>query len=179
LSGISAILQLGKRIATTFSNISTSYFQNLDPSSKTQIRFISGSVEAACSLGLADGIVDLVESGETMRAAGLRPIATIMDTQSVLICGKRERDQAKQDVIDVVYRRFMGLVTAGQYVLVNYNIEKSGYEKAKGITPGKKEPTVTMLGGPDGKWISVGAMVEKKKVVGIMDELEIGMLFDG
>jgi ATP phosphoribosyltransferase len=169
----------GKRIATSFSTISSSYFQGLDPldpASKTEIRFVSGSVEAACSLGLADGIVDLVESGETMMAAGLRSIATIMDTQSVLICGKRKRDQTKQDVIDLIYRRFLGLITASKHVLVNYNIEKSKYETAKRITPGKKEPTVTMLGGPDGEWIAVGAMVEKKKAVEVMDELERGMV---
>jgi hypothetical protein len=66
------LMHSGKRIATTFANISTSYFHSLDPTGKTQIRFISGSVEAACSLGIADGIVDLVESGETMRASDNR-----------------------------------------------------------------------------------------------------------
>jgi ATP phosphoribosyltransferase len=62
----------GRRIVTSFPNLSRRYFASLEDGTPTQIRSISGSVEAACGLGLADGIVDLVETGTTMRAAGRR-----------------------------------------------------------------------------------------------------------
>jgi len=55
------------------------------PKLKTKIKFVGGSVEAACALGVADGIVDLVESGETMRAAGLKAIDTVIESTAVLI----------------------------------------------------------------------------------------------
>ena len=57
----------GKRIATSFPNITREFFSKLDPEKVTQVRELSGSVEAACGLGLADAVVDLVETGTTMR----------------------------------------------------------------------------------------------------------------
>ncbi|KAJ3503029.1 hypothetical protein NLJ89_g8619 [Agrocybe chaxingu] len=84
----------GKRVVTSFEVLAGEYFtqvdlrNNLTGDKKTQIEYVGGSVEAACALGLADGIVDLVaspESGDTMRAAGLHAIATVLETEAVLI----------------------------------------------------------------------------------------------
>ena len=77
----------GKRIVTSFEVLAAEYFSALDAKqgTKTSIEYVGGSVEAACNLGLADGIVDLVESGDTMRAAGLTDIATLMTTEATLI----------------------------------------------------------------------------------------------
>lgn len=108
-SGLSVDDLIGRRIVTSFENIVSKYFheresgltheqacaQLLTPSpdmkpTKTQITYVSGSVEAACALGLADGIVDLVESGETMRAAKLSAIGKLLSSQAVLICNPKK-----------------------------------------------------------------------------------------
>jgi ATP phosphoribosyltransferase len=71
----------GKRIVTSFPNLTRAYFSKLENGDKTTVTVVDGSVEVACALGLADAVVDLVESGTTMRAAGLEAIATIMTTE--------------------------------------------------------------------------------------------------
>ncbi|KAJ2835976.1 ATP phosphoribosyltransferase (ATP-PRTase) (ATP-PRT) [Coemansia sp. 'formosensis'] len=93
---VSAEDLVGKRIVTSFINLTKQRFAQLegvsDPEKiRTQVWFVSGSVKAACGLGLADGIVDLVESGDTMRAAGLHAIDTILDTESALITNENPR----------------------------------------------------------------------------------------
>ena len=97
---------VGKRIVTSFTNITEKYFRELAPDTKTSVTFISGSVEAACSLGLADAVVDLVESGDTMRAAGLEAVTSIMDTESVLISNKGMDEHA--DLIKMIKKRIQG-----------------------------------------------------------------------
>ncbi|KAG8893851.1 ATP phosphoribosyltransferase (ATP-PRTase) (ATP-PRT), partial [Tulasnella sp. 417] len=88
----------GKRVVTSFNQLAEKYFEEIDAKAgltgdqKTQIEYVGGSVEAACALGLADGIVDLVESGETMRAAGLHAIATVLESEAVLICGRADHE---------------------------------------------------------------------------------------
>ncbi|KAL3896961.1 MAG: hypothetical protein SGCHY_003737 [Lobulomycetales sp.] len=169
----------GKRIATSFPRIAEQFFDKIFKDSgkpNPEMQYISGSVEAACSLGLADAIVDLVDSGETMRASGLMAISTIMETQMSFICNSarqamRPFDSPKRKLVDTLARRFSGTVTANKYVLVSYNIAKKDYPQAKWITPGKKEPTVTNLG-ENGTWIAVNAMVLKAEAVSVMDRLE-------
>ncbi|KAJ1718892.1 ATP phosphoribosyltransferase (ATP-PRTase) (ATP-PRT), partial [Coemansia biformis] len=138
---------VGKRIVTSFINLTRQRFAELegvdDPSKiKTQVRFVSGSVEAACGLGLADGIVDLVESGDTMRAAGLHAIDTIVDTESVLITNKHARFPK---LAETIRQRVEGILTARQYVLCQYNIRRDALECACKIAPGRQAPTVTSL----------------------------------
>ncbi|CAD6890931.1 unnamed protein product [Tilletia controversa] len=96
---IESVEQLvGKKVATSFDTLAGAYFKKLDAEVNekrkaeglevlppTEIEYVGGSVEAACALGVADGIVDLVESGETMRACGLHPISTLLSSQAVLI----------------------------------------------------------------------------------------------
>jgi ATP phosphoribosyltransferase len=137
-----------------------------DQNAKTKISYVNGSVEAACALGLADGIVDLVESGETMRAAKLHPIATLMTTEAVFI----QNPHKQNPLIETIKRRIEGVIVASRYVLVTYNIEREHLQKATKITPGKRAPTVSPH--DNGGWVSVSSMVSKKDVVDIMDQLE-------
>lgn len=73
----------GKRIVTSFPSLTKKFFDVLDEEMgvTTSIRFVSGSVEAACGLGLADAVVDLVETGTTMKAAGLEIVGTVLETE--------------------------------------------------------------------------------------------------
>lgn len=134
---------------------------------KTKISYVSGSVETACALGLADGIVDLVESGETMRAAKLMALENILPSQAVLICNPKKWET--NPLIDTIKNRIKGVIAAQKYVLISYNIPRSAMSFATRITPGKKAPTVSPLDRDD--WVSISAMVLKSTCSDIMDKL--------
>ncbi|KAI8138841.1 HisG-domain-containing protein [Fennellomyces sp. T-0311] len=164
---------VGKRIVTSFDAYARKIFEPLDRQSgkTTQITYVSGSVEAACALGLADGIIDLVESGETMRAAGLHDVHTLMTTQSVLISNQKS---PHTDLIEKITSRIRGVIAARKYVLCTYNILRSNIQKGTAITPGRQGATISSLESHEG-WVAVSAMIEAKQKGEIMDKLtEVG-----
>jgi len=170
---------IGKTIVTSFTALSEAYFRDLESKAgpgetngdgkrklQTTIKFVGGSVEASCALGVGDGIVDLVESGETMRAAGLKAISTVVESTAILI---RSKNPSDPKLIDLITSRIRGVITAQKYVLCTYNMQRSSLDKAFKITPGKRAPTVNALD-EDG-WVAVQAMVERRKIATVMDEL--------
>jgi len=173
---------VGKTVVTSFTGLAEDYFAKLEgmggrkesingtgspiPKLRTSIKFVGGSVEAACALGVADGIVDLVESGETMRAAGLKAIDTVINSTAVLIKSGRV---SNGKLVDLIAARISGVITAQKYVLCQYNIPRSKLADATKITPGKRAPTITSLEESD--WVAVSSMVEKQKSATVMDEL--------
>ncbi|KAF2499739.1 HisG-domain-containing protein [Lophium mytilinum] len=172
---------IGKNVVTSFTNLTEQYFRELEAKANssggvtngmgkakllTKIKYIGGSVEAACALGVADGIVDLVESGETMRAAGLKAISTVVDSTAVLIKSKHPSDPK---LVDLIASRIRGVITAQKYVLCTYNIERPKIEAARAITPGKRAPTINSL--EEEGWVAVQVMVERKRIATAMDEL--------
>ncbi|KAJ6488212.1 ATP phosphoribosyltransferase [Mycena vitilis] len=165
----------GKRVVTSFEVLSGDYFKKLDEKvnlsgdQKTQIEYVGGSVEAACALGLADGIVDLVESGDTMRAAGLHAIATLLESEAVLIKSTVPKRPELSSLIELVTSRIAGVIAAGRYVVCQYNISREKLHAATLVTPGRRAPTISPL--EEENWVGVSSMVEKKKIAGIMDEL--------
>lgn len=162
---------VGKNVVTSFTALSRQFFAGLEGVSdregslKTKIKYVGGSVEAACALGVADGIVDLVESGETMKAAGLKAIDTVVQSTAVLIKSKN----TKNELVDLIASRIRGVIDAQKYVLCQYNIPRAQLIAATKVTPGKRAPTITALEEAD--WVAVSAMVEKKKIATVMDEL--------
>ncbi|KAF8161833.1 ATP phosphoribosyltransferase [Mycena galopus ATCC 62051] len=165
----------GKRVVTSFEVLSAEYFGKLDEKlnlsgdQKTRIEYVGGSVEAACSLGLADGIVDLVESGDTMRAAGLHAIATVLESEAVLIKSTVPKHPELAPLIELITGRIAGVIAAGKYVSCQYNIPRIKLSAATALTPGRRAPTISPLEEED--WVAVSSMVEKNKIAGIMDEL--------
>jgi len=179
---------IGKKIVTSFMGLTERYFAELEgmeiPNGsshedvqlrkklKTKLRYVGGSVEATCTLGVADGIIDLVESGETMRAAGLEAIGTVLDSTAVLIKSKHLQQtgtQVERDLIEMIAKRIRGVIAAQRYVLCQYNVPRTLLEQAKAITPGKRAPTVTGL--EDKDWAAVSSMVESKEIATVMDQL--------
>ena len=173
----------GKNVVTSFTGLTEDYFARLEgivggrkesvhgtaspvPNLKTQIRFVGGSVEAACALGVADGIVDLVESGETMKAAGLKAIATVLESTAVLI---KSKQSSNAKLVELIAARIRGVITAQKYILCQYNIPRSKLPQAAKITPGKRAPTITALEEPG--WVAVSSMVAKNTIATKMDEL--------
>jgi len=112
---------IGKNIGTSFVHLAEEYFARLEAEAgvtngdvadkrklKTKIIELSGSVEAACALGVADGIVDLVESGETMKAAGLQAIDTVVSSMAVLIKSKKPSNPA---MVELIASRIKGVIS--------------------------------------------------------------------
>lgn len=158
----------GKRIVTSFPNVTKEFFKDYDEKLgvSTSINYVSGSVEAACGLGLADAVVDLVETGTTMRAAGLEVVHDILDTQAVLITNPNSKHA---DIVSKIQKRIDGYITSTKYVMIMFNVSNELLQNALVITPGKKSPTITSLEG--GKDKAVSALVLKKEVSGKMDAL--------
>ncbi|KAF2456738.1 ATP phosphoribosyltransferase [Lineolata rhizophorae] len=164
---------VGRTIVTSFTNLTEAYFRDLEgaaeekPRLRTTVKYVGGSVEAACALGVANGIVDLVESGATMQAAGLKAIATVLDSTAVLVKSKRPSDPK---LVDKIASRIRGVITAQKYVLCVYNVERSKLDQACKITPGKRAPTINPL--EESGWVAVNVMVTRKDIAVVMDELD-------
>lgn len=165
----------GKRIVTSFEVLAGRFFKDIDDRSGlvgdagTSIEYVGGSVEAACGLGLADAIVDLVESGETMRAAGLRPIATLLQSEAVLIRSTSPKHPHLAPLMDKITARIAGMIAARKYIVCQYNILRSNLSAATAVTPGRRAPTISPL--EDTDWVGVSSMVERAKMADVMDQL--------
>ena len=155
----------GKRIATSYTGILATWLKanNLD----AQIVNLDGAVENAVRLGVADAVADVVATGTTLKQAGLEVIGDpIFRSQAVLVA---RPDITDQKAVDVFVRRLQGVIVARAYVLVDYDISNDLVEKACAITPGIESPTVSPLQNSD--WSAVRAMVPRKQVHTIMDDL--------
>jgi len=104
-----------------------------------------------------------------MRAAGLCPIATVLQTEAVLIKSSTTKHQDLARLIDVVTSRIAGVIAARKYVVCEYNIPRQKLSQATALTPGRRAPTISPLEAPD--WAAVSSMVEKAQIADIMDEL--------
>jgi len=166
--GITDVKQfVGKRIVTSFPHLANKFFHRLDPNTPTHVTTVSGSVEVACALGLADAIVDLVESGETMRAAGLKMVDVVMKTEAVLIAN---RNSPWKELIDKLSRRLEGITTAEKYVIIEFNVARVNLSEASKIVPGQKAPTVSTL--EDSDWVAVKSMILSTESYAKMEQLE-------
>ncbi|MEI8213038.1 MAG: ATP phosphoribosyltransferase [Planctomycetota bacterium] len=155
----------GKRIATSFPRTTVRFLnQHHAP---VHLVNLNGSVEIMISLGVADAIVDLVETGSTLAANQLRILEIIGQYETVLIQSPNCRDIATADRI---VRRLEGVVIARDFSLLEYNIPRSKLAAAEAITPGFTSPTVNSLEDPD--WCAVRAMVKRSDVISIMERLE-------
>lgn len=155
-----------KRIATSFPKITRTFLQEHDAAAAHMV-WLSGSVEIMISLGVADAIVDLVETGSTLAANRLRVIDTIGQYQTVLIQGTGCRDTV---LADRIVRRIEGVIIARSYSLLEYNVPRDRLAQAEEVTPGFNSPTVSALEKSD--WCSVRVMVKRSEVIEVMEKLE-------
>jgi ATP phosphoribosyltransferase len=154
----------GKRVATSYDGLLRGYLAERGINAKV-VR-LDGAVESSVRLGVADAIADVVETGTTLKAAGMEIFGEpILDSESVLIGRPGEQNPA----IEVLIRRLQGVLVARRYVLMDYDIRKELVEQAAGLTPGLESPTVSPL--RDSDWVAVRSMVPKKETNRVMDEL--------
>jgi len=159
----------GKRIATSYPGVLASYLE--ERGIKATIVKLDGAVENAVRLGVADAVADVVATGTTLHQAGLEVIGEpVLRSEALVI---RRRGAGSDSALETFKRRIQGVIAARTYVLVDYDIRSELVDQACAITPGVESPTVSPL--HDQGWFAVRAMVPKRDVHKIMDDLwEIG-----
>jgi ATP phosphoribosyltransferase len=155
----------GKRVATAYPGLVDNYLR--EKGITAQVVRLDGAVESSVRLGVADLIADVVSTGNTLRQAGLEVFGDpILTSEAILI--KRPGNNLPAG-LDILIRRLQGVVTARQYVLLDYDVPKISVEKACAITPGLESPTISPLQKDD--WVAVRAMVLRTQTNRLMDEL--------
>jgi ATP phosphoribosyltransferase len=155
----------GKRVATAYPGLVEDFLQK--KKIKADVVRLDGAVESSVRLGVADVIADVVSTGNTLRQAGLAIFGDpILQSEAILISRSAQNLPAE---LEIILRRLQGVVTARQYVLLDYDIPKGSIDKACAITPGLESPTISPLQKAD--WVAVRAMVLRKDTNRLMDEL--------
>ncbi|WP_417511880.1 ATP phosphoribosyltransferase [Microbacterium sp.] len=126
---------------------------------------LDGAVESAVQLGVADAIADVVETGTTLRQAGLEIFGpVIIESEAVLISRPGDVDGTEK-----LLRRLRGVIVARRYVLLDYDLPADKVDEATEITPGEESPTISPLQDP--AWVAVRVMLPRKGINRVMDDL--------
>jgi ATP phosphoribosyltransferase len=155
----------GRRIATSFPRITQAYLDRNKVAAHTVE--LTGSVEVMTALGVADAIVDLVETGSTLAANRLMVLDELGRYEAALV---QSPATSHRQLADRVVRRLEGVVIARSYSLLEYNVPQAMLAEAEKVTPGFESPTVSKL--EEAGWFSVRAMVKRSEVIEIMEQLE-------
>lgn len=159
----------GKRLATSYDGLLREYLAELGINA--QVVRLDGAVESSVRLGVADAIADVVETGSTLKAAGMEIFGEPILHSEALLIGRR--GVTPPPGVEVLIRRLHSVLVARQYVLLDYDVPKTLMEQATALTPGLESPTVSPLRDTD--WVAVRSMVSAKDTNRIMDELyELG-----
>ena len=157
----------GKRIATAYSTLTRDLLATKGVAA--ELVKLDGAVENAVILGVADAVVDVVSTGNTLRKAGLSIFGPVIlsSTARLIAAPGKERDAEK------LLRRLQGVIVAREYVIFDYDCPRSIIDAASKITPGIESPTISPLADPD--WVAVRALVKRSETNRLMDELyELG-----
>ncbi len=155
----------GLRLATSYPGLVESYLA--ERGVRTRLIKLDGAVETAIRLGVADVIADVVETGTTLRQAGLELFGEpILNSEAILINRTGTQRPAGLDQLE---RRINGVLVARNYVMMDYDVSAEAVEAACAITPGLESPTVSALAKPG--WHAVRAMVPRREAQQIMDDL--------
>ena len=161
----------GKRIATAYPNL-----VRKDLAARgieATVIGLDGAVEISVQLGVADAIADVVGSGRTLSLHDLVAFGEpLCDSEAVLI--ERSRDDGRGDgtaaaARDQLAARVQGVVFGQQYLMLDYDCPRTVLDKATSITPGLESPTIAPLADPD--WVAIRALVPRRGVNEVMDEL--------
>ncbi len=160
----------GLRIATSYPNLVR---QDLERRGiEAQIVTLDGAVEISVELGVADVVADVVQTGQTLEAAGLKVIGEpVMTSEAILVA--RNAATASNGQVRQFIERVRGILLAREYVMIEYDIERKLLPEAVELTPGIESPTIAPLSRPD--WVAVKSMARRRGINRIMEELaEIG-----
>jgi ATP phosphoribosyltransferase len=160
----------GKRIATSYPVILENYLQ--EHGVKADIHVLSGSVELAPSIGMADAIFDIVSSGSTLISNGLKEVEVIMKSEAVLIASQNLDEDMQAVLNDLIFRiRSVMAASNNKYILLNAPNEN--LQKIINVIPGMKSPTIMPLA--EEGWSSVHSVLSEKEFWRVIDQLrELG-----
>jgi ATP phosphoribosyltransferase len=155
----------GRRVATSYPVLVRAHLAGLGI--EADVVRLDGAVESAIQLGVADVVADVVETGSTLKAAGLEVFGEpILRSEAVLV---RPSDRPVPTGLEVLDRRLQGVIVAREYVLMDYDVPVDRVEAAIAITPGLESPTVSPL--HNAGWVAVRAMVRRTVTNQVMDDL--------
>lgn len=159
----------GRRIATAYPGVLEQCLRDVGIEA-TVVR-LDGAVETAVRLGVADAVADVVETGTTLRTAGLEIIdEPLMHSEAVLIARTDAQDTPR---VTQLVRRLHNVLVARRYVMLDYDVSAEVLESACAVTPGLESPTIAPLHTQG--WFAVRAMVLRSDTNQVMDELwELG-----
>ena len=155
----------GKRIATSYTGVVKQFLAAHQI--EATVTHLDGAVETSIQLGVADVIADVVETGTTLRQAGLEVFGeVILESEAVVITRAGAR---APEGFDTFRRRIEGVLVARSYVMMDYDIASEAVSKAIELTPGMESPTVSPLQREG--WVAVRAMVPRAGAQRLMDQL--------
>ncbi|GAB2694845.1 ATP phosphoribosyltransferase [Kitasatospora kifunensis] len=155
----------GQRIATSYTGLVEQHLA--EHGVTATVTKLDGAVETAVQLGVADVIADVVETGTSLRNAGLEVFGEpILVSDAVVI---RPKGAGEDPRVEQFMRRLQGVLVARRYVLMDYDIRAEKVGEAVALTPGLESPTVSPLH-TEG-WVAVRSMVLRKEAQRIMDDL--------
>jgi ATP phosphoribosyltransferase len=156
----------GCRIATSFPRVTATFLA--DSGVQAQVVEVRGAVEVTPQLGVADAVVDLVASGSTLRVNGLRPIATLLASEAVLVGrnGTADADERVAGLVDML--RSVLDARGREYMMMN--APAAALERIRALIPGMSGPTVMPLADP--AFIAVHSVVERSQLWRIVPALK-------
>jgi ATP phosphoribosyltransferase len=158
----------GKRIATSYPNTLNKYLARKGV--EAELHQISGSVEIAPNIGLADAICDIVSSGSTLFKNNLREVEVIATSEAVLAVSPL-LDEAKRDLLETLQFRIRSVLKARDFRYILMNVPNDKVDEVIELLPGMRSPTVMPLA--EKGWSSIHTVVEKNKFWNVIDELKI------
>ncbi|MAO07692.1 MAG: ATP phosphoribosyltransferase [Alteromonas sp.] len=157
----------GKKIATSYPNTLTQFLNKNNISA--DIHFISGSVEIAPNIGLADAVCDIVSSGSTLFKNGLKEVKTILTSEAVLAKSKKIKAD-KKVILDQLSFRIRAVLKAQDTKYILMNVPNDKIESVSAILPVMKSPTVLPLA-MEG-WSSLHSVIQENQFWEVIDELK-------
>lgn len=157
----------GKKIATSYPVILKKFLA--ENNITADVHVITGSVEIAPGIGLADAIFDIVSSGSTLVSNNLREVEVVMQSEALLI-GNKNLSQEKKDILAQILFRMEAVRQAEDKKYVRMNAPKSKMQEIIDVLPGLKSPTIIPLADPD--WCSVHAVLDQKTFWDIIGKLK-------
>lgn len=157
----------GKKVATSYPVILRRFFE--EKGINADLHEISGSVEIAPNIGLANAIFDIISSGSTLVSNNLTEVERVIESEAVLIGGKPLSTE-KQEVLDELIFRIEAVKAAADKKYVLMNVPRRQLDEVIAILPGIKSPTVLPLA--DSEWCSVHTVVEEKRFWEIINRLK-------
>ncbi|MFF8287042.1 ATP phosphoribosyltransferase [Streptomyces albus] len=156
----------GLTVATSYEGLVAKHLA--DKGIDASVVHLDGAVETAIELGVAQVIADVVETGTSLRNAGLEVVGEpILESEAVVV--RRSGTEEQSPKVQQFLRRLQGVLVARSYVMMDYDIRAEHLEEAVALTPGLESPTISPL--HDQGWVAVRSMVRTTDAQRIMDDL--------